>query len=202
MFICFGGRGIRPQQLDRAALASRVRGGPLLFTQVGLCSFPISSSHFRLRVGLCHAMPLVMKQAMKRKVSRVRLSPFLRGAVYGMHLADASLDTIAKAMRKPDGTKLSQQGVWHCIQLCDENGGVKWDGVVETGGRSRETTDKMDKALVDLVFKHRGSAIVTIPFLKKKLPEWRAVSHKTVERRLGDAGLARLDANANAHGTR
>ena len=147
-------------------------------------------------------MPLVMKQPMKRKVSRVRLNPFLRGVVYGMHLSEANLATIAKAMRKPDGTKLSQQGAWHCIQLCGENGGVKWDGIVDPGGRAKDTTDKMEKALADLVFKHRGSAIVNVSFLKKKLPEWRAVSDKTVERRLGDAGLVYIDVNENAHGAR
>ena len=117
-----------------------------------------------------------------------------------MHLSEATLATIAKTMRKPDGTTLSQHGAWHCIPLCAENGGVKWDGVVESGGRTKETTDEMEKALVVFVFKHRGSAIGTTAFLKNNLPEWRAVSDKTVERRLGDAGLVHMDANESTHG--
>ena len=50
----------------------------------------------------------------------------------------------------------------------------------------------MDKALVSLIFKHRGSALVTVAFVKKMLPQCRAVSNTTVERRLGEAGLSYL----------
>ncbi len=148
------------------------------------------------------AMPvkkLYLKKASKprgkdRKPS-ARLSPYLRGIVYGMHLAGATLDDVHTKLRKPDRSKLTPQGAWACVQLCEENGGVKWDGdasKLSSSGRPRETTAAMDHALTKLVFKHRGSAIVTVAFLQRVLPEWRAVSPATVERRLGDAGLAWL----------
>ena len=71
---------------------------------------------------------------MGREPSRVRLAHSLRDVVCGTRLADANLAAIAKALGKPDGTKFSQQSIWHSVQLCEGHGGVKWDGVVETGG--------------------------------------------------------------------
>ena len=106
-----------------------------------------------------------------------------------------TLEDIAKKIQKPDGSKFTQQGARQCIQLCDDNGGLKWHGDVakmSLCGRPRETTAAMDHALTKLVLKHRGSAIVTVAFLQKMLPEWRGVSDTTVERRLFDAGLAWL----------
>jgi len=106
-----------------------------------------------------------------------------------------TLEDIAKKIQKPDGSKFTQQGARQCIQLCDDNGGLKWDGVVAKMSlccRPRGTTSVMDSALTKLVLKHRGSAIVTVAFLQKMLPEWRGVSDTTVERRLFDAGLAWL----------
>ncbi len=134
----------------------------------------------------------------KRKTpgaSHARLSPYLRGVIYGMHLTGATLPEIEQKVRKPDGSRLSNGGAWGCVKLCEANGGLKWDGdasAIASSGRPRETTKAMDKALLKLVFKHRGRAIVTVAFAQKHLPAWRAVSGSTVERRLGEAGLAYL----------
>ena len=106
-----------------------------------------------------------------------------------------TLEDIAKKIHKPDGSKFTQQGARYCIQLCDDNGGLKWDGDVakmSLGGRPRDTTGAMDRALTKRVLKHRGSAIVTVAFLQTMLPEWRGVSDTTIGRRLFDAGLAWL----------
>ena len=140
----------------------------------------------------------VKKSRLKRvasiKRSRARLSPYVRGLVFGMHLAGATLPDIEATLTKPDGTTLSQPGAWNCIQMCEENGGVKWDGVVnhDSDGRPRDSTPAMDRALIKLVFKHRGSVIVTTAFLKQQLPAWRQLCDRTVQRRLGEAGLAWL----------
>ena len=106
-------------------------------------------------------------------VSSVRLSPYLRGVVYGMRLAGATLDDIHKAVRKPDGSSISQQSIFACIRLCEQNGGVRWDGNVantSSSGRPRETTKAMERALMRLVFKNRGRAIVTVAFVQRMLP--------------------------------
>jgi hypothetical protein len=125
--------------------------------------------------------------------SRARLNPYVRGLIYGMHMAGATLEGITDAVRKPDGSALTQQGAWHCIGLCKANGGARWDGDAQNPGRRpRKTTVAMDKALVSIISKHRGSALVTVAFVKKMLPQWRAVSNTTVERRLGEAGLSYL----------
>ena len=146
------------------------------------------------RLASSSAMPKLVKSKAKKQVARTRLSPYARGIAYGMHLAGTHLQTIAATVRKPDGENPTQQGIWHCIQLCEDNGGVDWDGDAKElsgGGRPRETTPAMDRELTKLVFKHRGSAIVTVAFLKKKLRAWRSVNDSTVERRLADAGSSR-----------
>ena len=48
----------------------------------------------------------------------------------GMHLAGARLEAIAATVRKPDGSMLTQQGAKYCVDLCEEHGGVNWDGVL------------------------------------------------------------------------
>ena len=136
-------------------------------------------------------MPKLVKGKAKKQLASTRLTPYARGIAYGMHLAGAGLETIAATVRKPDGGNPTQQGIWHCIQLCEDNGGTHWDGDAKElsgSGRPRETTPAMDRDLAKLVFKHRGSAIVTVAFLKKQLPAWRGVHDSTVARRLGDAG--------------
>ena len=120
------------------------------------------------------------------------LSPFARGIVYGMSLAGATLEKIASTVRKTDGSHPTQQSVSSCIALCKENGGVKWDGdaaALNGGGRPRETTAATDREIVKLVCKFRGSAKVTVGFVKKKLVKTRRSSDSLIERRLGDAGL-------------
>ena len=70
----------------------------------------------------------------------------------------------------------SRQGAHACINLCEENGGVDWDGDAKdlsSSGRPRETTKAMIRDLTKLVFKHRGRAKVTVAFVQKMLPMWQ-----------------------------
>ena len=112
--------------------------------------------------------------------------------LYGMHLMGATLSHIASIARKSDGTPPSQQCVSERIGLCERRGGVKWDGdagALARSGRPRETSEALDKAIVRLVHKHRGSVKVTVGFVKKHILKARGLSDSSVERRLGEAGL-------------
>ena len=76
---------------------------PTLCLRVFFGFFEMPAKHVRAKsVGTCR----VMKSA-----SSARLSPYLRGIVYGMRLAGATLDDIHKVVRKPDGSSISQQGI-------------------------------------------------------------------------------------------
>jgi len=68
-----------------------------------------------------------------------------------------------------------------------------WRGE-ETGhtGRPKALSPKDIKRVVNLVFKERGRARVTIAFCKKRLPFLRRVANSTVSLALCDAGLAWL----------
>ena len=133
------------------------------------------------------------RKAAKRVASRGRLSPYTRGIVYGMHLAGATLADIASTVAKPDGKKVAKQGAGYCIELCERNGGLSWNGCLDSAaGRPRETTAAMDRELTKLVLKHRGTVKVTVESVKQVLPAWRKFGRATIERRLGEAGLAWL----------
>ena len=94
-----------------------------------------------------------LKRVASMKRSRARLSPYVRGLVFGMHLAGATLPDIEATLTKPDGATLSQPGAGNCIQMCEENGGAKRGGVVnhDSDGRPRDSTPAMDRALTKLV---------------------------------------------------
>ena len=135
----------------------------------------------------------------KRKAeTRVRLTPYLRGVIYGLFLAGYTYQEIADEVEKADGTNPCQQSVASVISQAKSHGGLQWDGEAEyksassSVGRPRETTQKLDRQILQLVFKHRGKALVTVAFIKKMIRAARKHSHSLIERRLGQAGLAWL----------
>jgi hypothetical protein len=133
-------------------------------------------------------MPKAMK---KLKRSHARLSPFLKGLIYGMWLAGSTVLEIAEEVEKPDGSTPTVPTIRTAIKTCEENGGVSWDGGAENhgGGRPRKGTDSLDQEITKLVTRYRGQAKVTSAFLKKMIPAARALSARTIRRRLADAGL-------------
>lgn len=138
-------------------------------------------------------MALGMKAKAKPKAkSHARLSPFLRGVVYGMFLAGTLPGDIIKSVTKSDGAAMSEQAARDTIQLVEKNGGLKWDGdaaALSEAGRPRETTPAFDRKVAKLVFKHRGKMKVTVQLIKKKYPDARHYSDQTIQRRLHEAGL-------------
>ena len=128
--------------------------------------------------------------------SRARLTPYLRGVIFGLFLAGSTYEEIAEEVVKADGCHPCQQTVAACIVRCQKNGGVAWDGGATNEqtsvGRPRTSSKPLDRKIVSLVFKKRGSAIVTVRYIKKTIKEARQLSSRTVARRLNEAGLAWL----------
>ena len=136
------------------------------------------------------AKPVRKRQKATKSFSR--LTPFLRGVIYGMFLAGSSVPEIMEEVVKPDGFPVSKTSVETAIQRAEETGGMHSDGdfgAAAHSGRPRSTTTALDKALVELVFKHRGRAKVTVAFARKALRVARKVSARTVQRRLEEDGL-------------
>ena len=81
--------------------------------------------------------PLVLTMVLRRapKPSYQRLSPFLRGFVYGLYLAGTAVKDIADQVVKPDGAHPSQQAIANAIQMCKSNDGMAFEGVAESNGR-------------------------------------------------------------------
>jgi hypothetical protein len=126
--------------------------------------------------------------------TRAHFSPYLRGVIYGLLLAGWTYEEVAEEVEKPDGTNPCQQTVASVAAQAKAGGGLRWDGesASKTGGlagRPRHTKTALDRAIVKLVFKHRGKALVTTSYVRKVLKQARKVSVRTVSRRLEEAGL-------------
>ena len=129
------------------------------------------------------------------RASSAHVSEFMAGVAYGMHVAGSALRDIATEVKKNDGTSPTHQGVQGIINRAVKTAknkrssqklSVKRDG----RGAPRVTTKAQDKKIVNMVFKHRGRAYVTVAFIKKALPEIRQIADRTLASRLVEAGLA------------
>ena len=131
----------------------------------------------------------------KKKVSAyARLSPYVRGIIFGLFLGGTTLTDIAGEVTKENGDHPCVSSVESTVKMCKAQGGTKWNGVVESSGRgpARKTTDALDGKILKLVTKMRGSAKVTVDYVRKKVPSTRKLSRSTIQRRLSEAGLAWL----------
>ena len=94
--------------------------------------------------------------------SFARLTPYLRGIIYGLMLTGYSVDEIVDEVEEPDVSQPSPFAVRQSLQLSQEEGRMAWDGLAQTGGsRPKNITDAFDRATLRLVVKHRGKAKVT-----------------------------------------
>ena len=102
---------------------------------------------------------------------------FARGVVWGLYMAGWSGKSIAAKVRKTDGTVPKRQSVWSAIAGAKKRGARVWRGEQKSkAGRPRKTTKGLMKKIRNLVFRHRGSAVVTVAFIKKRIREARTVS--------------------------
>lgn len=132
-----------------------------------------------------------MAKCRAKRASYARLTPYLKGVIFGLFLAGTALQDISDAVTKEDGHHPCQQTVSATIRRCQAEGGTKSSGAAQTSDRGppRKTTTTLDRKIVKLVFKNRGRTKVTVDFVMKKIPSTRRLSRRTVARRLEEAGL-------------
>ena len=123
--------------------------------------------------------------------SFARMTAYRRGIMYGLALVGFTMQEIVDEVEKPDGSSPDLKTVRGVLLACEANGGMAWDGasVQSKAGRPRTSTDEVDKKIVALVFRMRGSAKVTSEFVRKLIPSARKLSARSIRRRLADAGL-------------
>ena len=78
-------------------------------------------------------------------VTFARLTPYLRGIIYGLRMADYGVQDIIKEVEKADGAPPSRSAVLRSLALSDRMGGLAWDGVVPSaGGRPKKTFEALE----------------------------------------------------------
>ena len=74
-----------------------------------------------------------------------RLTPYLRGIIYGLRMADYVVQDIIKEVEKADGAPPSRSAVLRSLALSDQMGGLAWDGMVPpAGGRPEKTSEALE----------------------------------------------------------
>ena len=135
------------------------------------------------------------KKGMVKKVPKksfIRLSPHLRGEIWGLHRAGYPNRAIASMVVKGHGQHPSKDAVRDAVVLRMMTG-PRWDGIVQhKAGAPRQTRDSLQKKIRAIVCKVRGKAKVDRAFIQKSVKAARKVSGKTISRRLAEAGLAWL----------
>lgn len=95
---------------------------------------------------------------------------------------------VCKRVKKTDGKHPSPRAVRDCLKM--HTADPQRRGVHPGGpGRPGLIGKRLQKQIVKLVFKERGSAVVTISYLKRKIAALRGMTRWTIARSLHVAGL-------------
>ena len=132
------------------------------------------------------------------KKTFARLDAFARGQIVALAGQGMKAPTIRMKVRKKDGKRPTPRAVRDTIDKARAN--PEWRGENQDGGpgRNKLINDKVQKRIVKLVFKNRGSAIVTIKYIKKHIRSIRKIPRWTVARALHAAGLTGFAAARSA----
>ena len=120
-----------------------------------------------------------------------QLTPFEWGQIKAhMHHGLGSC-AITEIITKPNGTDhWRPNAIWEAMEKLRD---PDFRGKRKVGsGRPRETDIKFDKKLKATVLKKRGEVKVTVPYLKKMIPEARKFSDTLIRERLWDFQLAKM----------
>ena len=116
---------------------------------------------------------------------------FTRGRIVGLFEAGKSGTEIASIVKKTNNKHPKVQAVNKTIQKYKSM--KHWSGERVVGsGRQFSLSAAVKQRIIDIIFKHRGSNVVTIKFIKKRLPSTRQVSDQTMSNAIKAGGLAWL----------
>jgi hypothetical protein len=123
------------------------------------------------------------------KASFARLDAFARGQIVALAGKGFKAPAIRKAVLKKDGLKPTPRAVRDTIAKWNSNPEWRGENHSQGSGRRRIIDAVLQKRITRLVFKKRGSAVVTVKYIKKVIPKLRPIPRWTVSRSLQDAGL-------------
>ena len=128
---------------------------------------------------------------MSQAMSSGHFDAFTRGRIVGLAEAGMKAPQIARLVKKTNNKHPKPDAVVKTVRKSKLIKG--WDGRRAVGsGRRGSLSGAVKKKIVKLAFKHRGSNVVTVKFIKKMLPSTRKVCDNTVSTALHEAGLAWL----------
>ena len=117
--------------------------------------------------------------------SLARLDAFARGQIVALAAKKYKAPAIRKSVQKKDGERPCARAVRDTIAKHRANPESR--GKDEAGpGRDRIIDEELQKKIVKVVFKERGSAVVTVKYLKRRIPKLRSITRWTVARSLHD----------------
>ena len=117
------------------------------------------------------------------KSSFAWLDAFARGQIIALANKGYKPRDIGASVVKKDKTRPTLRAVRDAVAKWRAN--PEWRGENKAGpGRPRIIDAVLQKRIVGLVFKERGSAVVTIKYMKKKLPKLRRIPRWTISRSL------------------
>ena len=95
------------------------------------------------------------------------LNPFMLGYILGRYDAGDGPADIRDDVRKSNGEAPTERHIRRIIGELDDI--CSREGIRRAGsGRHAVLSKREKRIIVDTVFKHRGSAVVTVPYLKQK----------------------------------
>ena len=150
----------------------------LKFILMGSCRYFLET--FRLEGHNLEYVPL-------QSSFKMSLSTFAKGEIIGRARHETKGE-IAKSTKKSNGAPVTERQVFRILATADELRARSGERAVGSGAPRKISAAQQDK-LVKLVFKERGSARVTVPHCKQKLPFLRTLSDTCVREALHNAGL-------------
>ena len=121
-----------------------------------------------------------------------QLSPFEIGQIKAHMSHGLECTAISKLVLKADGkSTFSKECINQAMQKLTAN--PKWRGERAIGsGAPRKTSKATDRKIYNIVKSERGKHVVSVSFLKQRMPELRPLGNTLVEERLWEAGLRYL----------
>ena len=116
------------------------------------------------------------------KRSYARLAALAKGRIVGLREQGVPREEIRDRVRKKDGKPPSVRAVDAVVSRFEQN--PDWDGEEhhEAGGRPRHLRPKQEQKIKKILLEDVGKHVVCASYVKRRLPELRKFSNKTITR--------------------
>ena len=119
------------------------------------------------------------------------LTPFEYGQIKAHLEHDERPAEIRRLVLRPDGEPFSERCILNAVAKLRADPTFRGERQ-EGSGAPRKTSKRLDNKIIHRVLKYRGEVKVTVPWLRKELPELQGLSDHLIRERLWEAGLVYL----------